>query len=72
VRVGEVEAGSPAARAGLARGDIVVALDDRPVTGADDLIRHLDATRIGRAVDVTAIRNGRIERLTVVPGERRA
>jgi S1-C subfamily serine protease len=70
VRIGDVEPGGPAARAGLARGDIVVAIGDRRIEGADDLVRLLDASRIGRAVEVTAIRNGRVERVSVVPGER--
>src|SRR5574337_887090 len=69
IRVGEVEGDGPAARAGLRRGDIIVALDDHPVGGADDLMRLLDAERIGRATAVTALRNGRIDRLTVIPGE---
>ena len=72
VRVGEVEPGGPAVRAGLARGDIVVALDGCSVSGADDLVRLLDGTRIGSAVEITVLRNGRVERLTVVPVERRA
>jgi S1-C subfamily serine protease len=70
VRVGEVEPGGPAVRAGLARGDNVVALDGCSVSGADDLVRLLDGTRIGSAVEITVIRNSRVERLTVVPVER--
>ena len=57
-------------RGGLARGDTVVALDGCSVSGADDLVRLLDGTRIGSAVEITVIRNSRIERLTVVPVER--
>jgi S1-C subfamily serine protease len=72
VRVGEVEPGGPAARAGLETGDVIVALDGHPVTGADDLMRLLGATRIARATELTALRNGRLERLTVTPGERRS
>jgi S1-C subfamily serine protease len=72
VRVGDVEPDGPSARAGLRRGDIIVALDGHPVTGADDLTRLLGASRIARAVDVTALRHGRVERLTVTPVERRA
>jgi len=71
VRVGDVEPGEAAAAAGLRSGDIIVALDGIAVTGADDLIRLLGADRIGRSVEVTAVRNGRIERLDVMPRERR-
>jgi S1-C subfamily serine protease len=70
VRVGDVEPQGPAAQAGLQRGDIIVALDDRPVTGADDLIRMLDATRIARRVGVSVVRNGRVDRVEVLPAER--
>ena len=72
VRVGSVEPESPAARAGLRVGDILVALDAQRVSGADDLMRLLDASRIGRAVEASVFRASRVERLTVTPGERSA
>ena len=71
VRIGEVEAGGPAERGGLKVGDILIGLDDRPVTGADDLVRTLGADAIGRALVAVVIRGGRIERHGLVPGERR-
>ncbi|HLX27083.1 MAG TPA: trypsin-like peptidase domain-containing protein [Casimicrobiaceae bacterium] len=70
VRIGEVEPKRPAERAGLRSGDIIVALDGHSVTGADDLTRLLDATRIGRSIAVTVVRNGRVERVEVTPRER--
>ena len=42
------EPGSPANRAGLLTGDMIVTLDGAPVTGADDLIRLLTGERIGQ------------------------
>jgi len=42
------------------------------VTGADDLMRLLGAGRIARVVEVKVFRNGRLERLTVTPVERRS
>lgn len=70
VRVGEVEAGGAADRAGLRVGDIVVALDDAVVAGADDLLRLLNADRIGRPVQVSLLRGGRLVTETVTPQER--
>ena len=70
VRVGSVEAGSAAARGGLQVGDIIVALDSHCVSGADDLMRLLGASCIGRAIDVTVVRNAGLHRVTVVLAER--
>jgi serine protease Do len=39
-----VEDGSPAATAGLQRGDLLVAAGGRPLTGFDDLFDALEAT----------------------------
>ena len=71
VRIGEVEPGGPADLAGLRVGDVVLALDGAAVAGADDLIRLLGAERIGRTVEITALRDGRAERVAVTPRERR-
>lgn len=60
----------PAARAGLEPGAIVVALDGRPVAGADDLVRLLGAERIGVPVELTVVAAGRTRSVTVVPTER--
>ncbi len=69
-RVGEVEPGGPGAAGGLRTGDLVVALDGAAVGGADDLIRMLDADRIGRTTELAVLRDGRLERCAVVLGER--
>jgi S1-C subfamily serine protease len=68
--VGAVEKRSPAASAGLMSGDLIVALDGRPITGADDLIRALTGERIGRAVEIDVLRMGKPRRFTVTPQER--
>jgi S1-C subfamily serine protease len=47
VRVRRVDAGSPADRAGVKEGDLILAIDTQPVAGVDDLIRLLDGPRIG-------------------------
>ena len=70
VVVRSVQDGSPAAAAGLAAGDVIFALDERPVDGIDDLARLLDAGRIGRPVKLRLFRAGREAALEVVPVER--
>jgi S1-C subfamily serine protease len=64
-----VERESPAAAAGLMSGDMIVALDGIPVTGADDMIRILTGERIGRNVAVDVLRLGTRRQFTVVPGD---
>jgi S1-C subfamily serine protease len=63
-------ADGPADVAGFLRGDIVVALDGQSVTGVDDLIRLLNAERIGRSLTVDVLRLGKLRSFTVVPTER--
>jgi S1-C subfamily serine protease len=70
VMIASVEPNSPAARAGLVAGDIILALDGTPVTGADDLIRSLAGDKIGRRVEIEALRNGGRLAVSLVPDER--
>ena len=65
------EPGSPANRAGLLTGDMIVRLDGEPVTGADDLIRLLTGERIGRSVTIDVLRLGKPRSFTLVPEERK-
>src|SRR5215218_6761239 len=66
------EPDGPADVAGLMSLDIVVRLDGEPVTGVDDLIRRLNAERIGRAVKVDVLRRGQLRSFEVHPTERRS
>jgi S1-C subfamily serine protease len=54
---------SPARRAGLLDGDLIVALDDHPVSDMDDLQRLLTEERAGIDIPITLIR--RTEKLTL-------
>src|SRR5258706_10550764 len=63
------EPGSPASRAGLREGDIIVALQDEPISGIDALHRHLLAPAIGIPAQVTVVRHTEKLDLTVTPEE---
>ncbi len=56
VLVTGVEPDGPAARAGLATGDIIVAFDGSAVTGIDDLHRLLTEDRIGVPATIVVLR----------------
>ena len=70
VMVATVESGSPADRAGVVAGDIVVALDATTISGADDLIRALTGEQIGRDAVLKVLRNGAVQELAIRPQER--
>ena len=64
VLVAGIEPGSPASRAGLREGDVIVAFDGEPVSGIDELHRQLVAEAIGIPKVMTIIRH--TEKLDVV------
>jgi len=66
-----VERGSPAEKAGLREGDLVVEFNGHPVAGADDLHRQLIEDKIGAESLLTVIRNTDKLSLTIVPAEAR-
>ncbi|HST95377.1 MAG TPA: trypsin-like peptidase domain-containing protein [Microvirga sp.] len=72
VAVTAVEPDTPAARARLEQGDVILSLDGEPVRGVDDLVRLLNGDRIGRLVELTILRKGEMHGATVTPVERRA
>jgi S1-C subfamily serine protease len=66
-----VEENSPAKRAGLREGDIIVALEGQPVAGVDDLHRVLTDVRVGVSCSLTVLRWTEKLDLKVVPEETR-
>jgi len=70
VVVSGVEPASPADRAGLVAGDVVLALDGQAVTGADDLIRLLTGEKIGRRMEIEVLRDGARQQRALTPEER--
>jgi Peptidase family M28/PDZ domain/PA domain len=63
VRFSDVQPNSPAARAGLKGGDILVQFDDKTIHDLYDFTDALRASRVGQMVQVTVLRDGM--RLTV-------
>jgi S1-C subfamily serine protease len=69
VEVIEVAEGSPAERAGIRPEDILVEVDGRPVSDANELQRLMVAERIGVPMTVTVLRSGEVRELDVTPDE---
>jgi S1-C subfamily serine protease len=67
VLVISVEPGSPAARAGMQDGDIVIYFDGEPVGGIDELQRQLTEDRINRPTEIVVLRRTKKLSLKVVP-----
>lgn len=65
-----VNPGSPAARAGIRSGDVVVSIDGRPVRTGDDLVDPILRTPIGRTVEVGYIRDGVRHEVSVTVADR--
>jgi S1-C subfamily serine protease len=65
-----VEKDSPAERANLVIGDILIALDARPVADTRDVQALLNTEQIGRTVPVSIIRGGNRTELALTIGER--
>ena len=64
-----VEPGSPASRAGLREGDLVVEFNGQPVTGIDDLHKQLTGPQVGVQSAITLLRNTEKLSLAIVPEE---
>ena len=64
-----IEDRSPARTATLREGDVIVALDDKPVAGVDDLHRLLTDAQVGARCTLTIIRHTERLILPILPEE---
>ena len=71
VLVREVEEDSPAARAGVRRGDLIVEAAGRPLTGVDDLYAALDGLDDGQSLVLGIVRGADDLAVSVTFGETR-
>ena len=69
VLVAGIAENSPASRAGLRKGDVILGFAGTPISGMDDLHRLLTDERIGSPAALVVLRNGERRQLTVIPGE---
>lgn len=69
LRLVEVVSGSPADRAGLRSGDLVLSAGRRAVTDAQGIQRLLFSEAIGTTLPITALRNGAMVDVMAVPSE---
>ncbi len=50
---------SPAAQAGLRQGDVIIAIDGKPMASEADLRQAIQAHKIGDTIELTVLRNGK-------------
>lgn len=67
--VADAQEGEPAARAGIRSGDIIIAVDDKPVSSPKELARLIAGFAPGNEVDVTLWRDGETETVKVTLAE---
>jgi S1-C subfamily serine protease len=69
ILVVSIEENSPAQRAGLSEGDIIVGFDRQPIAGIDDLHRMLTEEKVGVRTALTILRHTERLNLNIIPEE---
>ncbi len=69
-QISSVSGGTPAAKAGLKAGDVITALDGKPITKADDLTAGVTAHAPNDTVTLTVLRDGKTLTIDVTLGVR--
>lgn len=63
--------GSPADKAGLKTGDVIVSINDKPVHGAGDVRNQVGLMPVGTGVKFSILRDGKPNTITVKVGSRK-
>ncbi len=67
--VAQVLSGSPAEKAGIEQGDVIIEFNGKEVTDSKDLPRIVASTPVGKAVAIKLLRNGKVLDRQVKVGE---
>jgi S1-C subfamily serine protease len=70
ILITNMERNSPAQKAGLGEGDIIIGFDDLPVSGIDDLHKLLTDIQVGKESSIKILRRTEIIDLEIIPAER--
>jgi serine protease Do/serine protease DegQ len=63
--VGSVEQNSPAAQAGLQAGDVIIAVNNRKITGSADLRNRIGLAQVGSQVEIEYLRDRARKKVTM-------
>jgi S1-C subfamily serine protease len=66
------EESSPAEHAGILIGDIVLRFSEKNVNSLDEIFEFLDSESIGKELNITVMRGGKVEEFAIKVGERPA
>ncbi|MFM6190884.1 HhoA/HhoB/HtrA family serine endopeptidase [Planktothrix sp.] len=69
VLVVQIIPNSPAANAGVRRGDVITEIDGQAITTAEQLQRLVEKSQIGQPLKITVRRGQKTEQLSVRPGQ---
>lgn len=69
--VGTVEPGSPAANAGMAKDDVITAIDGKPTNQSAALTGFVRQYSAGDTVKLTLVRDGKVQEVSVTLAERK-
>lgn len=70
VRIGRIYPSGPAARAGLRSGDLLVAIDDKQVSSADEAVRLISNFRPDQEIQLTVLRGEQQQNITAILADR--
>jgi C-terminal processing protease CtpA/Prc len=70
VLLSSVTKNSPADKAGLVGGDVIVELSGKPIDNVYDYTYGIEALKVGQQTSISVIRDGKRLQLNIIPGSR--